>query len=272
MTFENQLKRIVVLAALVVWANGNVLADDPASNLPTISVTGNAEINVEPDKAVLAFSIENREQTLDESVTVNARSIKSVMDFLRAEGVDEKYIRTDVVRVRPIYKPASSGKPWRAQQAMPSPNVAIVDPNPLGDVKDELKPIGYKARRGISVTVVDLAKLEKIYTGLLKNGVNEVSQVSFRTSELRKFRDQARIKAIRAAREKAAALAGELDAKLDGVLTISESNWSPSSALTQNSISFAPRSGMDGASMSRGTIRVTATVSVVFILGNNEFD
>jgi uncharacterized protein YggE len=272
MKMKSQIARLSTCVVFAVLAAGPVFADDGPSDQPTISVTGNAEIKVEPDQAVLAFSIENREPTLDESVAVNAGAIESVMQFLRAQGVEAKNIRTDVVRIRPIYKSATNTKQWQSRQMVPRPNVAIVDPNPLGNVKDELKPIGYEVRRGISVTIVDLAKLEKIYTGLLKNGVNEVSRVSFETTQMRKFRDQARIKAIRAAREKAAALAGELGAKLDGVLKISETNWSPSSSLMQNSISFAPRSGLNGAGMSRGTISVNATVSVVFILGNNKFD
>ena len=275
------IHQLVFTFGLAMMMGAPVFANDEPVNPPTITVTGEAKIKVKPDRAVFSFSIQGREKTLDESVATNDQAIAKVMEFLRTSGVQDKDVQTEIVRIKPIYRDLIRGKALR--QVLPirpvlpqgnfsnPPNMNLAQPT---NDDDQLKPIGYEARRGISVTVNNLANLEKIYTGLLKNGVNEVSGISFQTSELRKFRDEARLKAIRAAREKAAALAGELEATLAGVQQISESNWGLRPSSFQNSVSFArpPIVDSSGSSFSQGVIDVTASVSVVFLLGDHEFD
>ena len=56
----------------------------------------------------------------------------------------------------------------------------------------------------------------------LKSGANEVQDVQFYTSELRKYRDQARDLAVKAAGEKAQALSGAAGAQVGCVISITE--------------------------------------------------
>ena len=58
----------------------NATADDDA--MPTITVTGTAEVQVVPDEAVLTFSIESREEKLAATVADNDAKIQSVTEFL----------------------------------------------------------------------------------------------------------------------------------------------------------------------------------------------
>ena len=266
------MQQVVVTFGLAMLIAATAAADDPA-NPPTISVTGEANIKVKPDQAVFSFSIQGREKTLDESVATNDQAIAKVMQFLKTSGVEDKDVRTEVVQIQPIYRSPGFGKMvpqvWRSGSA---PIQSNLNPNPPVKDEDPLKPIGYEARRGMSVTIDDLASLEKIYTGLLKNGVNQIGGISFQTTELRKYRDEARLKAVKAAREKAEAMAGELGAKLAGVQQISESNWGPRPSTFQNSVSLAPRlAAPSGSTITQGDIDVTASVSVVFLLGDHKF-
>ena len=77
------------------------------------------------------------------------------------------------------------------------------------------------------VTLSDLSKFEDLLSGVLDAGANYVHNVKFQTTELRKYRDQARALAIKAAQEKATALAGELSQELGEPVTITEeqSSW-----------------------------------------------
>jgi len=267
------MQQVMLTFGLAILIGAPAFAHDEPANPPTISVTGNAEIKVKPDQAVFSFSIQGREKTLDEAVATNDQAIAKVVQFLQTAGVQDKDVRTEIVRIKPIYRSTVHSKlrPLPLAQAnLPMPRNAI--PAPPAKDEDQLKPIGYEARRGISVTINNLDNLEKIYTGLLKNGANEVGGISFQTTELRKFRDQARLKAIRAAREKAKALAGELGVHLAGVQQITESNWGPRASSFQNSVSFAlPAANSSGSSFSQGVIDVTASVSVVFLLGDHKF-
>ena len=207
------MQQIVFSFGLAMLVGAVASADEPV-NPPTISVTGNAEIKVKPDQAVFSFSIQGREKTLDEAVATNDQAIAKVMQFLQTAGVKDKDVRTEVVRIQPIYRPTKRSnfvpQPF-AQGLMPVQPLAT--PPPPGKGEDPLKPIGYEARRGMSVTVNNLDDLEKIYTGLLKNGVNQVGGISFQTTELRKHRDEARLKAIRAAREKGRGVGGRVGGK-----------------------------------------------------------
>ena len=245
-------------------------ADEDA--MPTISVTGTAEIQVVPDEAELTFSIESREEQLDATVADNDQKIKAVTEFLKQSKVDPKYIRTQVINIRPIF--AESGpkqfKGQIAQQSIPMPRANAANPAPTPERKPSLKPIGYTARRQLSVTIRDLDAFETIYQGLIERGVNDVSGFQFRTTELRKHKDEARIKAVRAAREKAQAMAKELGATLAAVQTITEDSGYRYPNFASNSMSIA--TGDESTStIAAGMIEITATVRIVFRLGDVEF-
>ncbi|MEN6519798.1 MAG: SIMPL domain-containing protein [Armatimonadota bacterium] len=142
----------------------------------------------------------------------------------------------------------------------------------------------YGARQMIRVTLKDVSILEDLLTKSLEAGVIRIVGVNFRTSNLRKYRDQARTMAIKAAKEKAALMAGELGCKIGQPQSISEqpsygrdwyyygSSWwgggggYSSSANSVQNISDEPSSSYDNTALSLGQIAVTARVTVSFEL------
>jgi uncharacterized protein YggE len=113
----------------------------------------------------------------------------------------------------------------------------------------------------------------------LEAGATHVHGVQFRTTELRTHKDQARSLAIKAAREKAVALAGELGQGVGQPQQIHEDQsgwWSPYSSwwgpgwggmMTQNVIQNAATEGYVGDSgLAPGQIAVQARVTVSFAL------
>lgn len=264
---------VVFMISVGVASNVFVNADDLQP--PTITVTGTAEVRVIPDEAVLTFSIESREKELDAAVKDNNSKIKAVTEFLVSSKVDSKDISLQVISIRPIMDQAekSAWKGQVAQQQLPLPtNVAPPRVPPAGDKKDLIKPVGYTARRGLSVTIADLNSFETIYQGLIERGVNDVGGIQFRTTELRKHRDLARQKAIRAAMEKAAAMAGELGAAVAGVQTVTEEGGSRyPNYLGQNSFSNSITPGDSANGGLAGVIKINAGVRVVFRLKNTGF-
>ena len=113
--------------------------------------------------------------------------------------------------------------------------------------------------------------------GALKSGVNHVMGIEFRATELRKHRDAARQQAIRAAKEKAVALAAELDAKVGKPQNIHEqtsggwwgwsgTHWSQINPMLQNTVQIAPAGEPTDGNLAIGLISITATVNVTFAL------
>lgn len=253
---------LVVAIAMTAISSAAANADEPR---PSITVGGQAEVKVSPDEAVLTFAIRTEEQDLDAAVSQNDDKVKAVMEFLESAAVEEQNIRTQLISIRPIYKKnRETPDMFRSGPASRSSGES--------DSEKTIKPIGYTAQRQLSIVISDLANFETIYRGLIEQGVNTVGGVEFRTTELRKHRDEARLQAVRAAKEKAAAMAGELGATLAGVISISEerSGGFGRSSMLQNSVVMGDfNSG--GSSIAAGMIEVNASVSVTFRLGNTEF-
>lgn len=238
---------VIVLAMCVVaFVNAQPLqAQTPTTNR-TISVTGDAEVKVAPDEVILILGVETSDRNLQTARRQNDDRVKRVLALTKDFGIDPKYVQTDQMSVDPRYKSSY-----------------YIDSDFLG----------YFVRKTVVITLKDISKFEDLYSAMLTAGANHVQGVQFRTTELRKYRDQARAMAIQAAQEKASAMAGGLAQKIGEPQSIQEnySNWyswydsrwggSMTQNVTQN-VSSAPI-GEQGT-FAPGQISVSARVTVVF--------
>lgn len=105
--------------------------------------------------------------------------------------------------------------------------------------------------------------------------MNSIHGIEFRTTDLRKYRDQARDLAVEAAQERTLDLSGALDMQIGAPISIQEgsmswwywgSNWwgSGNYTMSQNAVQNAGGSGAGMESGIPGKISVRANVSVVF--------
>jgi uncharacterized protein len=217
----------------------------------TITVSGDAEVRVVPDQVQLSLGIISIDRSLAKAKSLNDERIKRTLAALRAQGIDPKHVQTDHL----------SAQPRRDSGSYDRPNVDV--------------PEAYEVRRNVMVTVKDLKKLEAIVTAVLDAGANEIDGLQFLTTELRKHRDTARAMALKAAREKAAAMAAELGMRAGRVRTISEhgggwSYWSPfrgGGGFQQNMMqNMAGGAEQPEDGFAPGMISVKASVGVVFDL------
>lgn len=167
-----------------------------------ISVTGNAEIRVKPDEVILNLGIETNDLKLDVAKNENDARVKRVLALGKAAGIEDKHIQTEYLNIEPRYR----------------------------DYEDKRVFLGYWVRRSVALTLRDVTKFDDLLTKVVEGGANYVHGIEFRTTDLRKYRDQAREKAIVAAREKAEALSGALGLKLGKAKMIDEGSggWWPS--------------------------------------------
>jgi uncharacterized protein YggE len=237
---------IVVLASL----SGRTATAQIVQCHGSISVSGTAEIRVAPDEVNLRLGIETRHEQLDEAVRQNEQRTAAVLKFLNDAAVEPKDVQTDYLEIQPQY-PSDR----RVKQTVPE---------------------FYQVRRNIGVRLREVGRFDTVMTGVLRHGVNHVHGIDFRTTELRKHRDAAREQAIRAAKEKADALAAELDVKVGRPQTIHEqtgggyggwSGWQPyANAISQNTFQATPTGEAPEGNLSIGMISITATVNVSFQL------
>ena len=215
----------------------------------TVQVSGTAVVNVTPDRVLIQLGVQSNGVTVNEVEAANTRAIQKVLQALRAQGVAEKDIATDWYIIEPIYEDY-----------------------------DSLYIKGYRINNLVAVTLRKVTMVSPVIAAALKAGANQVVNVEFYTSELRLYRDQARELAMKAAGEKAAALAGAAGAKPGCVLSINENTWSyfnswwygrDQNLWAQNVVQNAgPSGGSSGAGedgpVSLGQISVRAEVGVVY--------
>jgi len=243
------MRRALVLIIFVLAVSYSTRAQE--ANLPLITVTGEAEVKVVPDEVELSLGVETSHKSLQTSKSLNDERVKRVLDLVKTSGIDSKYVQTDFVEIEPWY--------------------------PRGE--DHPEYMEYRVRKAIVIILKDTGKFESLLSQVLDGGVNYVHGIRFRTTELRKYRDEARALAIKAAREKATALAAELGQRIGKAYRISEygSGWySPygswwgygwNRGMTQNVVqSSGGNAPSPEGTIALGQISVTANVSVSFVL------
>lgn len=222
---------------------------------PQISVSGSAEINVAPDEVNISAGVETRDAQLNVAVRQNDQRVADVLAFLKNAGVPEKDVQTAAIEVQPHYGPDNN----------------------------QIVPDFYLVRKSVEVKLTAITNLEAIVTGLLNNGANNLYAVDFKTTALRKYRDQARTMAIKAAKEKAEALCHDLDVKCGKPLSINAQEYGGYYSWPgfgwggrgfgynnyMNSVQNVAQgpggdSGGTGETVSIGQISVSATVNVSF--------
>lgn len=249
----------------ILAGTGAALVADDHIAPPMITVSGKSTVQVVPDRAVLTASVKTRNKNLDAGVAENDSKIKSVVDFLKQSGVQDKNIRTEIINIKPIYQ-RSKAPGFKPVQKMAN---AAPFPNRVDKPEDEfeqMKPIGHTITRQFRITITQLDKFESIYRGLINAGINDIGGIAFETSQLRDHKDTARLNAVKAAKEKAKAMVGVLGAKLAFVQTITEDQYAE--PRFSNSVVFNPT--VPSTETTAGTIEIKASVRVVFLLKENE--
>jgi uncharacterized protein YggE len=184
---------LLVLFALLIPAHKTVIA----SSLDTISVTGEAEVRVVPDEVALTLGVETFAKVLSAAKAANDDRIKRTIDAARSFGLPADYVQTDYISIEPKYHQS--------------------------DVTQEL--VGFVVRKTVVIRLKDISKFEDLLSAALEAGVTHVHGIEFRTTELRRYRDEARVLALKAAQEKAALLAGQSGRSVGKALSIGEASY-----------------------------------------------
>jgi uncharacterized protein YggE len=214
-----------------------------------ISVSGDAEVKTIPNEVIISMSVETHDMAIDKARTDNDTKVTAILAMARKYGVEEKLIQTDYLHAEPRYDERTY---------------------PNGEPR-ERKFLGYYMTKSIAITLRDISKFERLITEALKLGTNYINSTVFQTTEIRKYRDKARLDAIQAAKEKATALAGELGQKIGKPISITEVSVRPSVA--RGLANFSSNLGRDddngtydNGSVAPGEITISAQVSVTFEL------
>jgi uncharacterized protein YggE len=157
----------IVAAGLFILSSKNGQADEPR----LISVVGEAEVMVVPDRIVFCVGAGTRNKVLQAAREENDRIVKKVMQAAERFHIEAKDIMTDYLNVAPDY----------------------ADNNGRGAPVIE----GYNVYKQISITLTKVEQFEEYLCELLHTGINYVYHIQFRTTKLNEYREQARSLAVK---------------------------------------------------------------------------
>lgn len=176
----------------------------PAQPSPRISVTGEGEVSVAPDMAILNLSVLREAETAREAVSASSEAMKQVLAALKAAGIADRDLQTLGLNIQPRYtQPGPQAKPQ-------APKIS-----------------GYAAGNSLTVRIRDLSAVGAILDKTISLGVNQGGDISFVNDDPKPSLTEARKRAVADAMERARTLAEAANVKLGRILSIEESPARP---------------------------------------------
>jgi uncharacterized protein len=178
----------VLLAALY---QASALAQPADAERRGVSVGGQGEVRTLPDRARLALAVDLQGPALAEAEAEVNRIVRRYVEQLRAEGVEERHLRSTAVQIQPEYS-------W--------------------DDKTRRQLLtGYRARRDLVLEVQDLGRLGDWILAATAAGLNHVAPPELYSSQAEALHKQALARAAEDARDQAGLLAQTLGMRLGPV-------------------------------------------------------
>jgi uncharacterized protein len=228
----------VFIAAFSLTTNAQ---EDTSS--PLIVVSGIGEVNAQPDEMVIVLRVEKFDKDVQVAKRMNDESVQKILSLTRKYSIPARDIETRQTTMEMVRAAATKQE---AEEQFATKTGAFR---------------GYSISKTMVVKLSDIDRFDAFYEELFKTGLSEVDSVQPATSKLYELRSVARELAMKAARDKASAMAGTIGQSIGKAVRITENRdpfgFSSNSSIaagnfTEESTLYAP-----GAI----TIRVSVTVS-----------
>lgn len=210
-----------------------------------ITVQGTGEVYAKPDLALTTFSVVTDAETVAEAISENTGKMNAVIAAVKADGVEEKDLKTTYFNISPRYE-------WRSEFCSYSycpPGERIL--------------VGYEVNQSLEVKIRDMEKIGTIIQSATDAGANEVGNLQLTVDQQDELKNQARGEAIDEARTKAKELASELGVRLLGVSSFSENNVIPYYGL-EKATAAGMGGGMEAPQIQTGENKISVTVYITY--------
>ena len=228
-----------LLAACVFFLPAAAQASEK-TNVSILSVDGSGAGQTVPDQARISIGVTSHSSDAKQAQQENAERASAIQNALTTFGIPEKCIQTRNYSFQILYSHE------RGHQ-------------------DEIT--GYTVNNTVTVEVNDVSLVGKVIDAALSNGANRVSSLTFNIRDTKQLRKEALSNAIKDAREKADIIASGLGKSIVGVQNVSESSGNIQPRVYGNMM-LARSAAMDTTPIEAGTIDLSASVHIDFILSN----
>ncbi len=228
--------------ALLIATGGLCSTASAAEAEPrTINVSGQGEVQAEPDRALISLGVESRKPKLEEARAEVAKAVEAALKLTRDLKIDSKHVRTTRINVQPEYN-------WENETR-------------------ERNLIGYYVSRQVEVDLRDLEKLGQLLERAFDLGINQVGDPQLDSSKRRELERKALAEAVQDARLNAEAVAQAAGARLGPPRMISAtSGFVPPPIPMRAKAMVAMEASDSSQSYQSGQMGFNATVQVQYDL------
>ncbi len=223
-----------VTAMNAVKQNSYIGRPDAARD--TISISAEGKVTALPDIATISVGVQTENKSVSSAQKENTTKMNAIIEKVKSFGLTAEDIKTSNYSIYPQYDYVNGRQVER----------------------------GYMVTQNIDVKVRSLDKIGEILSAVGSLGANQVGGVAFTIDEPEELRQQARIKALEAAKKKAQALADAAGVKLGKVVGFSENEeYAPAPAYYAKDAGLGM--GGDGTpSIQSGSQDVVVDVTVLY--------
>jgi len=220
-TIKNVLGGVVALAVLLIgyasvsYVNSYDKSIQPSS-FRSFSAVGEGKIVAIPDVAVFTFSvITEGGKDIAALQEQNTGKVNKAIEFIKASAVDAKDIKTQGYNLSPRYQ-------YSTCREVSTMSVEIEMATSVSKVCPPAEIVGYTITQTVQVKMRDFAKVGDILSGVVSQGANNVSQLSFQIDDQSVVQEQAREQAIQKAKARAQKVADAAGFSLGRLLSVDE--------------------------------------------------
>lgn len=235
---STKLSVIGALAFLVVTAPA-LASTEGSTPDRTMTVSGIGIATGKPDIATINLGVTSEAKTATAALAENNQKMSTLFSSLKKAGIKEKDIQTSQFNVSPRYVKNRPGSSY-----------------------SENRIDGYRVSNQIHVIVRDLDRFGRTLDAAVGDGANTMNRISFGFSDPEPLVDQARVRAIKDARRKAALYAETAEVGLGKILIFQEQY----SGSPQPKQSRMMAEDMSSVPIAVGESQISANVTITFEL------
>lgn len=231
---------LALAIAAPALAQQSAPAPAPAPAPRTLTLTGQGEVTSAPDIAIISAGVVTEAKTAREALSASNAAMATVLQTIRAAGVEARDIQTSNFSVQPKYSYSkTSGNEQKAPQ---------ID--------------GYTVSSTVTTIVRNLDGLGPVLDAMVSSGANQLNGLGFSIARPEPLRNEARRLAVAEAIARAQLYAGAAGVTLGDILSISEAGYArPPQPVFANARAMAADAAVPVA---EGEQTISAEVNIVW--------
>ncbi len=222
-----------MMSVVACWGQGY----DPRSR---VMVSGESVVYAVPNKVTITMGAETYAAQANAAKDANNAIIRKALTAVKKAGIADEDIQTQRLTVDPRWEYNNQTR------------------------KQEF--VGYQVRNIFVVTLKDVEKLEGVIVAGMDSGINVMQGVSFETTELNQYREQAREQALLVAKDKATKMAAVLGQSIGRPLEVSEQEFTPATGARMLVLAESDSASGGEPTVALGKITIRSNVNVTFEL------